>query len=102
MQDPVGSALTLLGAGASEAAIISLGGIVTGRARRVGGNDVDAAIATLLRVHLGVVVAPTVVEMLKFTLGSALGRTAGLVEVVPARTVDRGRLVRRRGRAPSS
>jgi rod shape-determining protein MreB and related proteins len=93
VQDPVGSALTLLGAGASEAAIISLGGIVTGGARRVGGNDVDAAIATLLRLHLGVVVAPTVVEMLKVKLGSALGRTAGLVEVVPARTVERGLLV---------
>ena len=50
--------VTVLGAGASEAAIISLGGIVTGGARRVGGNDVDAAIATSLRVQLGVVVAP--------------------------------------------
>ena len=79
IQDPVGSAIVLLGAGASEAAVVSLGGIVTGAARRIGGSDVDTAIATSLRLHLGVVVAPTVVEMLKCSLASALGRTAGLV-----------------------
>jgi rod shape-determining protein MreB len=93
VQDPVGSAVTLLGAGASEAAVISLGGIVTGGARRLGGNDVDAAIATLLRLNLGVVVAPSVVEELKCTLISALGRTDGLSQVVLARSVDRGNLV---------
>ncbi len=93
IQDPVGSAIVLLGAGASEAAVVSLGGIVTGAARRIGGSDVDAAIATALRLSLGVVVAPSVLEMLKCSLASALGRTAGLSEVVLARTVDRGRLV---------
>jgi rod shape-determining protein MreB len=93
VQDPVGSAVTLLGAGASEAAVISLGGIVTSGARRLGGNDVDAAIATLLRLNLGVVVSPSVVEELKCTLGSALGRTDGLSQVVLARSVERGHLV---------
>jgi rod shape-determining protein MreB len=93
VQDPVGSAVALLGAGASEAAVISLGGIVTGRARRLGGNDFDSAIATLLRLRLGVVVAPSVVENLKFNLASAGGLTRDLSEVVLARTVDRGELV---------
>jgi rod shape-determining protein MreB len=93
VQDPIGSAVTVLGAGASEAAIISLGGIVTSSARRLGGNDLDAAIATSLRIQLGVVVAPSVIESLKFALASALGRTKGRSEVVLARTVDRGDLV---------
>jgi rod shape-determining protein MreB len=93
VQDPVGSAVVLMGAGASEAAVISLGGIVTGGARRLGGNDVDAAIAALLRLRLGVVVAPAVVETLKCSLGSALGRTAGLSSVVLARNVERGDLL---------
>jgi rod shape-determining protein MreB len=93
VQDPVGSAVTVLGAGASEAAIISLGGIVTGSARRQGGNDLDGAIATSLRVQLGVVVAPMVIEGLKLSLASALGRTRGKSEVILARTVDRGDLV---------
>lgn len=93
VQDPVGSAVVLLGAGASEAAVVSLGGIVTGGARRIGGSDVDSAIAMSLRLNLGVVVSPAVLEMLKCTLASALGRSAGHSEVVLARTVDRGRLV---------
>src|SRR5580658_10829991 len=77
VQDPVGSAVTLLGAGASEAAVVSLGGTVTGAARRIGGSDIDASIATLLRLNMGVVVSPGVVEELKCTLISALGRTDG-------------------------
>jgi rod shape-determining protein MreB len=93
VQDPVGSAVVLMGAGASEAAVISLGGIVTDGARRLGGNDVDAAIAALLRLRHGVVVAPAVVETLKCSLGSALGRTAGLSSVVLARNVERGDLL---------
>ncbi len=90
VQDPVGSAVTVLGAGASEAALISLGGIVTGSTRRQGGSDLDGAIAALLRQRHGVVVAPATVELLKFSLASALGRTRGLSEAVLARTVDRG------------
>ncbi len=93
VQDPVGSAVTVLGAGASEAALISLGGIVTSSARRIGGNDIDNAIATLLRLRHGVVVAPLTIEMLKIHLSSALERTRGAVEVVSGRTVDRGELV---------
>ncbi len=93
VQDPVGSAVTLMGAGASETAVISLGGIVTGGARRIGGNDVDAAIATQLRLRLGVVVAPATVEALKCTLASALGRGEKSGEAVFARTVERGELV---------
>lgn len=93
VQDPVGSAVTVLGAGASEAVVISLGGIVTSSARRLGGNDLDTAIATSLRIQLGVVVAPTVIESLKFSLASALGHTKGHSEVVLARTIDRGDLV---------
>jgi rod shape-determining protein MreB len=90
VQDPVGSAVTLLGAGASEAALISLGGIVTGAGRRHGGNDLDSAIAALLRQRHGVVVSPAIVEMLKCTLASALGRTHGESQIVLARLVDSG------------
>jgi rod shape-determining protein MreB len=93
VQDPIGSAVTLLGGGASETAIISLGGIVTGGARRIGGIDIDAAIATLLRLNLGVVVSPSVLETLKCNLASALGSTSGQSEVVEARRVDRGERV---------
>ena len=90
VQDPVGSAVTVLGAGASEAALISLGGIVTSAARRHGGGDLDAAIAGLVRQRFGVVVAPAVAEGLKVGLGSAMGMTRGLSETVASRTVEAG------------
>lgn len=90
VQDPIGSAVTLLGAGASEAALLSLGGIVTSATRRHGGADLDAAIASLLRQRHGVVVSPAVTEALKVNLGSARGLTRGLTEEVVARTVSRG------------
>lgn len=93
VQDPVGSAVTVLGAGASEATLISLGGIVTSGTRRHGGSDLDHALSSLLRHRQGVVIAPGIAEALKINLASALRRTAGLSEVVMARTVDRGELV---------
>jgi rod shape-determining protein MreB and related proteins len=90
VQDPVGSAVTVLGAGASEATLLSLGGIVTRGTRRHGGGDLDHAVASLLRHRHGVVIAPATAEWLKINLASALRRTSGLSETVVARTVDRG------------
>ena len=92
VQDPVGSAVTVLGAGASESALISLGGIVSSGARRIGGHDIDEAIATLLRVRQGVVVAPSVLEALKVEMASARGRFDGQSRVIDARAIEDGRL----------
>lgn len=92
VQDPVGSAVTVLGAGASESALISLGGIVSSGARRVGGNDIDNAIATLLRLRQGVVVAPSIVEDLKITMSSARSRSHGESRMIMARSIEDGRL----------
>ena len=90
VQEPLGSAVAVLGAGASEAALISLGGIVTSGARRVGGSDIESTLATLLRLRNGVVVAPVTLEALKLAMGSARLRTSGQSVVVPGRTIDRG------------
>jgi len=92
VQDPVGSAVTVLGAGASESALISLGGIVSSGARRVGGNDIDTAIATLLRLRQGVVVAPATVEEMKISMGSARARSHGQTHTFTARAIEDGKL----------
>jgi actin-like ATPase involved in cell morphogenesis len=68
----------------------------------VGGNDIDAAIATLLRLELGVVVSPALLEALKISLGSATGRTDAARETVAARTVSRANPWRLRSRLISS
>ena len=94
VQDPVGSAVTVLGAGASESALISLGGIVSSGARRVGGNDIDNAIATLLRLRQGVVVAPSMIEDLKITMSSARSRSHGESRTISARAIEDGKIER--------
>lgn len=92
VQDPVGSAVTVLGAGASESALMSLGGIVSSGARRVGGNDIDSAIATLLRLRQGVVLAPSIVEELKIAMSSARGRSEGQSRTISARAIEDGKI----------
>ncbi|MBU6494923.1 MAG: rod shape-determining protein [Acidobacteria bacterium] len=93
VQDPVGSAVAVLGAGVTEAALISLGGIVTSAARRVGGNNIEENLASLLRIRHNVVVSPAVLEELKVELGSARGRIRGHSVVVRARRISDGRPV---------
>ncbi|NNN03690.1 MAG: Hsp70 family protein [Acidimicrobiaceae bacterium] len=93
VQEPVGSAVAVLGAGVTEAALISLGGIVTSGARRLGGADIEHNLATLLRVRHNVVVSPAVLEDLKFHLASARGRVRGEPIVVRARRISDGQLV---------
>ncbi len=91
LEEPVGSAVAVLGAGASELAVLSLGGIVTGAARRVGGADIDTALATALRLTHGVVVPPATLEWCKFTLGQARASRRSASHEVRGRTTNRGR-----------
>lgn len=90
VDEPVASPIIMLGGGASETALMSLGGIVTSKSVRIGGTHFDEAISTALRQRYGVVVAPHVAESLKNDLGSLMGSRRREVRIVPARTVDRG------------
>ena len=93
VEEPVASPIMVLGAGATETALMSLGGIVTHRSVRVGGAHLDAAIADILRTRFGVVIAPHVAASLKIDIASPLGSLRNEVRVVPARTVDSGQPV---------
>jgi rod shape-determining protein MreB len=93
IQEAVGSAVVTLGAGASEVGIISLGGIVTVRSMRQGGETINAKIAELFRLELGVVVAPPVVESLKIQHCSAMSSHDSGSVLVHARTVEKGEAV---------
>jgi rod shape-determining protein MreB and related proteins len=90
IQEPLGNAVSVIGGGASEIAIISLGGIVTKDARRIGGEDINRTIADGIRQQFNVVVSPAIIEALKFNLSSVLGATNGRSEVVPGRMIDSG------------
>ena len=61
-----------MGGGASEAAVISLGGVVVSRSIRVAGNKIDEAIAGYIRRKHNLVVGDQTAEKIKIKIGSAL------------------------------
>ncbi|TCJ20043.1 rod shape-determining protein [Rubrobacter taiwanensis] len=72
VSEPRGSMVVDLGAGKTEVAVISLGGIVTRSFIRIGGEDLDRAIATYIQREHKLTVGPVSAERLKMELGSAL------------------------------
>ncbi len=70
IHDAVGSVIVDAGAGTTETAVISLGGIVASRALRIGGLDIDRAVASMVRHDLDLVVNAQVAEELKKRIGS--------------------------------
>ena len=71
INDPVGSVVVDIGAGTSEAGVVSLGGVVALKALRIGGRDLDRAIAAMVRQRFDVVISARVAEELKISIGSA-------------------------------
>jgi len=73
---PIGSAsghmIIDIGGGTTEAAVISLGGIVSCTSVRVAGNKFDSAIATFIRKKYNLAVGERTAEDIKIKIGSAL------------------------------
>jgi len=67
-----GSMIVDIGGGSTEAAVISLGGIVTHKSVRVAGNKIDEAIVTYIRKKYNLIVGERSSEEIKITIGSAL------------------------------
>jgi len=61
-----------VGGGTSEVAVISLGGIVTSRSLRIGGNHMDEAVLKHVRNRHGMVIGETTAEQIKITIGSVV------------------------------
>ena len=70
--DPVGSLVVDIGAGTTDVAVISLGGLVVSRSIPVGGAKFDEAIAEYLRRECGILVGKATAENIKKDLAAAL------------------------------
>ncbi len=70
--EPTGNMVVDIGGGTTDAAVISLYGIVVARSVRVGGNHLDEAIATYIKRRYGLVVGERTAEEVKIKIGSAL------------------------------
>jgi rod shape-determining protein MreB len=68
---PSGHKILDIGGGAAEAAVISLGGVVTHKSVRVAGNKIDEAIQSFLKKKHNLVVGDQTAENLKIKIGSA-------------------------------
>ena len=71
VQEPAGSLVVDVGGGTTEVACISLGGIVTAKAIRVAGFDMDAAITQYIRREHAIVIGEHTAEQVKLSLGAA-------------------------------
>ncbi len=69
---PSGNMIICLGGGATQAAVISMYGIVAAGTLRAGGLQLDEAIATYVRRKYGIVIGSATAEQLKIKIGAAI------------------------------
>jgi rod shape-determining protein MreB and related proteins len=74
IHEPVGNLVVDVGGGTTEVALVSLGGIVTNTAMRLGGFDLDTAIQNYVRREYAVAVGERTAEKIKIGVGSAFPR----------------------------
>lgn len=70
--NPNGSMIVDIGGGSTEAAVISLGGVVVHKSARVAGNKIDEAIQTFIKKRYNLMIGERTAEEIKITIGSAL------------------------------
>jgi rod shape-determining protein MreB and related proteins len=71
VHEPAGSMVIDMGGGTTEVAVISLGGIVTSKSTRIGGDDLDEAIINWVKKEYNLMLGERTAEQLKMAIGSA-------------------------------
>lgn len=69
--EPISSMIVDIGGGTSEAAVISLGGIISSKSIRCGGDELDAAIINHIRKRYNLLIGERTAEDIKIQIGSA-------------------------------
>ncbi len=77
VHEPTGNMVVDIGGGTTEVAVISLGGIVTSRSIRVGGDEMDEAIVQYIKRTYNLMIGERTAEAVKMEIGSALLTTGG-------------------------
>ncbi|KKM09010.1 rod shape-determining protein MreB [Clostridiales bacterium PH28_bin88] len=71
VHEPTGNMIVDIGGGTTEVAIISLGGIVTSKSIRVGGDEMDDAIVAHVKRGYNLMIGERTAEDIKMQIGSA-------------------------------
>lgn len=69
--EPEGSMVVDIGGGTSEVAILSLGGIVTSKSIRIGGDEFDDSIIQYIKKEYNLMIGERTAEQIKIEIGSA-------------------------------
>jgi rod shape-determining protein MreB len=71
VHEPTGNMIVDIGGGTTEVAIISLGGIVTSRSIRIGGDELDDAIIQHIKRKYNLMIGERTAEEIKIEVGAA-------------------------------
>jgi rod shape-determining protein MreB len=74
-------------------AVVSMGGVVSGRSAALGGFDLDTAVQHHIRDEYGVAIGEKAAEEIKIAIGSAFPTHGGKAAVVIGRELDTGNTV---------
>lgn len=72
LASPGGNLIVDIGGGTTEAAVISMYGLVVSRSVRVAGNRIDEAIAAFVKRKFGLIIGERTAEAIKIEIGSVL------------------------------
>ena len=86
--NPSGSMIVDIGGGSTEAAVISLGGVVVHKSARVAGTKIDEAIASYIKKKYNLLIGERTAEQIKINIGNALADSKIDKEVMEVRGRD--------------
>lgn len=72
VHEPTGSMVVDIGGGTTEIAVISLGGIVTSRSIRIGGDEMDNSIVQYIKRMYNLMIGERTAEEIKIKIGTAI------------------------------
>lgn len=72
VEEATGSMVVDIGGGTTEIAVISLGGIVTSRSIRIGGDEMDSAIVQYIKRMYNLMIGERTAEDIKVNIGTAI------------------------------
>jgi rod shape-determining protein MreB len=93
VHEPVGNLVADVGGGRSEMAVVSMGGVVSGRSATIGGFDIDAAVQRHIRDEYGVAIGEKAAEEIKIAIGSAFPTPTSKAAIVIGRELSSGNTV---------
>jgi len=90
VHEPTGNMVVDIGGGTTEVAVISLGGIVTSRSIRIGGDEMDEAIVQYIKRTYNLMIGERTAEEIKIKIGSAIPLTTDVTMDIRGRDMVSG------------